>query len=398
MISGAAGSGACSALFGATQTDGVAPTNTLDAMLGLVNAPGTNVGTLYALSRSSDAFTPVLAAAPADWTLPLAFTGGGLDGPSTVAIDASGKVWVVNYFGVASLFSNTGAPAFANGITGYGLQESYGGAVDGNNVMWIANEESDGSINGGLGSVTLLNTAGPALPGDSLYAAGGLNFATAVAIDSTNTAWMTDYGDGSLTLLSNAGVPQSGPSGYTSQQFAFPVAVAVDSKRNGWLANQSAETVTEITPYGSSITSYTVGSGPSGIAVDAADNVWSANYYGNSVGLVSGGKVLSSGGFVGGGLDHPVGIAADGNGTVWVTNYRAPGLTELECVSGALPGTAISPVAGWAPDIAPLEAYGIAIDAAGNVWITSFGDNRLIEYVGLAAPVKTPLLGATRIP
>jgi len=45
-----------------------------------------------------------------------------------------------------------------------------------------------------------------------------------------------------------------------------------------------------------------------------------------------------------------------------------------------------------------LEAFGLAIDAAGNVWTTSFATNTLTEFVGLAAPVKTPLLGSTRIP
>ena len=397
VVSSGPASPACAGLFADTTSGSVVPANTLDAALSLANNPGANVAALFALSLTNPAFGPVLTAAPPDWTLPIAFTGAGMNGPSTVAIDGAGNVWVVNYFGVASLFSNTGVPAYAGGITGYGLQQSYGGAVDSNNVLWVANEETAGNVNNGYGSVTLLNTAGPALPGGSMYDTGGLNFPISVAIDSTNTAWIVDYGDGSLTLLNSAGVPQSGANGYTSQQIGFAVAVAVDSQRNGWLADQSSSTVTRVTPSGQ-FTSYTVGIGPSGVAIDAADNVWSANYYGNSVGLVSGGQVLSNGGFVGGGLDHPVGIIADGSGTVWVANYRAPGITELAGAQATVPGAPLSPTAGWAPDLGLSEAYGIAIDAAGNVWVTSFGDNRLVEYVGAAAPVKTPLLGATRVP
>jgi hypothetical protein len=30
--------------------------------------------------------------------------------------------------------------------------------------------------------------------------------------------------------------------------------------------------------------------------------------------------------------------------------------------------------------------------------VTSFGSSQLTEYVGLAAPVKTPLLGPVRVP
>ena len=401
VASGSPASTPCATLFDGTQNGGTAPTNTLDATLGLVNNPATNVDTLYGLSVTTSAFSPALPTAPADWTLPVAFTGGGMNGPSTVAIDASGNVWVTDNSTtaqVASLFNNVGQPAFANGITGYGLFESNGGAIDTTGRFWVANENNAGDLNGGIGSITLLNTAGPALPGDSQYSAGGLDYPIAIAIDTTDTAWVANFYCACVILLNSDGIPLSGASGYISSQVNFPTAIAVDSKRNGWIA-ENGGTVTKMAPDGSSFTSYTVSSNEeSGVAVDAADNVWTSNYYDNSIGLVSGGQVLSGSGFVGGGLDHPVGIAADGNGTVWVANLRAPGITELEGVSGRFPGAAISPTAGWGSDIAALEAYGIAIDAAGNVWVTSQGDNRLIEYVGLAAPVKTPLLGATRVP
>ena len=45
-----------------------------------------------------------------------------------------------------------------------------------------------------------------------------------------------------------------------------------------------------------------------------------------------------------------------------------------------------------------LEAFGIAVDAAGDVWVTSYGDNRVVELIGAGAPVKTPLLGGVRVP
>jgi hypothetical protein len=45
-----------------------------------------------------------------------------------------------------------------------------------------------------------------------------------------------------------------------------------------------------------------------------------------------------------------------------------------------------------------LEAFGVAIDAAGSLWVTSYGDNRLVQFVGMATPVKTPLLGGVRLP
>jgi sugar lactone lactonase YvrE len=177
------------------------------------------------------------------------------------------------------------------------------------------------------------------------------------------------------------------------------VAVAVDAEGAGWVANQSGSTVTRVAPDGSSFTSYTVGNAPSAVAVDAGGNVWAANYYGDSLGLVSAaGQVLSSGGFMGGGLDHPTGIAVDGAGTAWVANYRAPGISALAGATAVMPGAPLSGSAGWGSDVGLTEAFGIAVDAAGNVWVSSYGDNRLVEFVGAAAPVKTPLLGGVRVP
>ena len=220
------------------------------------------------------AFTPALTAAPADWTLAVPFTGGGLQGPAGISVDGSGQVWVTNYFGVASLFGNSGVPVFPDGLKGNGLQESYGGAVDASGRMWIANEQNDDStINNGVGSISLMADSGLTQPGTSVFTAGGLNFPVAIAFDRNGTAWVVNYGNSHLTLLNPSGVPQSGTAGYVSTQLAFPVAVAVDSQGFGWVANQSASSVTRVAADGSRFTCFSVGDSPSAVAVDAVDNV-----------------------------------------------------------------------------------------------------------------------------
>jgi len=270
--------------------------------------------------------------------------------------------------------------------------------VDVNDVMWVANEEGGPT---GLGTITLL-TSGGASP--ATYTAGGLNFPIAVAFDTSGVSWVVDYGDSQMTLLSNSGSPLSGTTGYSSAQFEFPVALATDGKCNAFVANQSSDTITFISADGSIVASYATGSGPSGVAVDSSNNVWVANYYGNSVGMVaSAGAIASGPGYTGGGIDHPQGIAVDGAGTVWVANYRSPSnvgnaITELAGAATANPGSALSPTTGWATDAGLLESFGLAIDAAGNIWVTSFGNNMLTEFIGMGTPVKTPLLGPVRIP
>ena len=401
IVSAGAQSAACVQLYDGAYSIGGVPAgdgngDTFSAVLTLAKNPLSSLAALFSLSQNTAAFAPALTAAPPDWTMAVSFGGGGMDGPSSVSIDSVGRVWVANYFESASLFTNTGVPVFAGGITGDNLVNSFGGAVDVNDSFWVANEESSGSLNNGLGSISVLASNG-SLSGN--YTTGGINFPLAVAFDTSGVSWVVDYGDSSLTLLDTTGQPLSGATGYTSASVQFPAAIATDAKCNAYVANQSSDTLTRVLADGSGFTDYTVGQGPSGVAIDAAGNIWSANYYGDSVGLVSAaGDVVSGSGFSGGGLDHPQGIAADGSGNVWVANYRAPGVSELASAAAATPGRLLSPAAGLGPNSGLIEAFGLAIDTGGNVWVTSFGTNTLTEFVGLAAPVKTPLLGPVRVP
>jgi DNA-binding beta-propeller fold protein YncE len=126
--------------------------------------------------------------------------------------------------------------------------------------------------------------------------------------------------------------------------------------------------------------------------------VWVTNYYGDSISEISSSGTIVSKGYVGGGINHPQGIAIDGAGNVWIANFRSPSITELAGASAAVPGTALSPAGGLGTDAALLEAYALSVDASGNLWISNFGSNTLSEFVGLAVPVKTPLLGPPMIP
>jgi streptogramin lyase len=368
----------------------------MDAAMNIAKSPGANVVTIYALSSASTAYSPALSAPPSDWTLFATYSGGGMNGPSSVSIDSQGNVWVANYFGVASLFSNTGTPVFSSGLSGNGLFDSYGGAIDVKDTMWVANEQSTSSVNNGLGSLTLLNGAGTS---PAQYTSGGLNFPIAVAFDTSGVGWVVNYGNSHITLLSGSGSPLSGATGYTAANLEFPAAVATNSKCNAFVANQSSNTITRVLADGSAFTDYVVGQGPTSVAVDSADNVWSANFYANSVGLVSStGTVLSGGGYIGGGMNAPRAIAVDGSGNAWVASERGPSLAEFSSASTANHGTLLSPAGGWGADAKLLEPYSLAIDAAGNIWVSNYGSNTLTEFIGLATPVKTPLLGPVRVP
>jgi sugar lactone lactonase YvrE len=394
----------CARLFIlATPTGATAPTDTFEAALNIVHNPALNVADLYTQSTTSTAFTPALTTAPSDWTLFIHYTGGGMFEPDALGIDSKGNIWVSNYtdptgtVGIASKFSPTGQPLLPNGVSTTGLTNSYGLAIDASDNVWIPYEESPYAINKGLGAIAEYNSSGQSISGTG-FVNGGLNFPIAAAFDPNGTAWIVNYGNASLSTLSSTGQPLSPATGYTASSFAFPTTVAIDASHNAWIGDQLDDAITRISPDGTQSLRVSCCNGPNGLAIDQRSNLWAANYFGDSVSEISGtGKVISSG-YTTGNMDHPQGIAIDGSGSVWVANFRNPSLTQLAGYASANPGQPLSPTAGWAPDSKMLEAFAIAIDASGNLWVTNFGNDTLTEFVGLATPVKTPLLGPPQAP
>ena len=231
------------------------------------------------------------------------------------------------------------------------------------------------------------------MAGATGYLSGGLNYPLSIAIDSDGTVWVVDYGNSHVTLLKSSGAPISGASGYSNASFVFPDAVAIDASHNGWIGNESNNLVVKVAPDGSSFTSYDCCNGAAGIAFDQQNDAWIANYFGNSVSLIAAdGTILSNGAFTGlGSLTRPQGIAVDGAGNVWVANYRAPYLTELAGSQAATPGASLSPASGLGSDANLQGAFALALDASGNIWVANQTTNTVTQFVGLAAPVKTPL-------
>ncbi len=388
---------ACNTLFSATTPSGaIAPANTLDAALNLVRNPSASVASLYTLSTASSAFGPALAAPPSDWTLYVNYTGGGIYTPGGIGVDSTGNVWVADYFGVASVFSSLGKPLLPQGITGFGLGVSYGLAIDVNDHAWVANAPNPGFVGN---SISVLDSTGKSFSGSSGFTGAGLDYPTSIAFDTDGSAWVVDNGNNHLTHLSSSGLALSGASGFTSSQFAFPVAAAVDASHNVWLANESGTTVTKVSPDGSQFNSYQCGNAPSSLAIDQFGNVWVANYQGNSISEISSsGTILSPVPYTGGGINHPQGVAIDGAGNVWIGNFLGNSITKLAGAAAITPGAALSPAAGLGSGAALSDAFALAVDASGNLWVSNAGNNTLTEFIGLAPPVKTPLLALPAAP
>lgn len=385
---------ACTGLFSATTVSGSpAPANLLDAALNLVRHPAANAASLYSLSTASAAFAPAIKGPPTDWTVFVNFTGGGMNTPTGLGIDSEGNIWVASYNNVVSEFTNTGTPIYANGLTGAGLNASYGLAVDSNNNAWIPNEPTGG--NGG--SITIFNSSGQPISGSSGFTAGGLDYPTFIAIDTDGSAWIVDNGNSHVSHLSLSGSSLAGSTGYSDLSLSYPAALAIDASHNIWVGNNDT-VVTKMTPNGSQFTTYSCCDNISSLAFDQQGNLWIANFYGDSISEISSTGVISAGTFTGGGLYHPQSIAIDGNGNLWIANFLTKALTELAGASSPSPGTPLSPSGGIGGSANLVHAFVLAIDSSGDIWVTNSGSNILTEYIGLAAPVKTPLIGLPTAP
>jgi streptogramin lyase len=77
--------------------------------------------------------------------------------------------------------------------------------------------------------------------------------------------------------------------------------------------------------------------------------------------------------YVGGGLNAPSSIAADGSGAVWVTNSGNASVTKLNNTGAAVSGANGFTAGGFSAPSA------IAVDISGNAWIANSGNNTITE-------------------
>lgn len=394
----------CDVLFAsATPATGTPPQNTLSAALNIVQHPGENVAAVFKCVAVSPPFPTNLTQPPNDWTMSLTVTGGGLNAPASIAIDALGNAWVASYVGVLSAFSPQGAPLSSIGYGVGVLSESYGLAIDSSNNLWVTNEETPshapttGSVSAFLGAKS--TTPGSLLGGSSYFYDASIDFPRAVAADTNGNILIADYGNSSATIYSSKG--QLVQSGVPAGAAALPVAITADGSHGFWLANQGDNSVTHVSSSGALLAHAVCCDGASAIAIDPGGNVWVANYNNGSVSEVSSTGAIVVDSDSGGGIagNNPNGIAIDAAQTVWVANFRGNNFSALAGNAAAVAaGTPLSPAMGYGLDARLVLPFGIAPDASGDIWISNFGGSSIVMFFGLSAPTATPVIAAPSAP
>ncbi len=367
-------------------------TDTLQAALAMALAPEVINPTTarsfpFTLATGASPFQPIWSAPPNDLTLSLSYATG-FSGVG-IAIDNVGNVWFSGIDSIGELAPNGSALSPASGFLGKGTISSPNElAIDAALSVWIPNE---------AGVLTKLRHDGSF---SANYTGGGLDGSETAAIDSLGNVWISNNISNAVVKMSPTGAFLSPASGFTNGGLNSPHGLALDAFNRVWVGNGNG-TLTELDANGNPVGSSPFGGGGLNnthqVALDALGNVWAANTGNNSISEFnsSGTPLAGSNGFTGGGLNAPSGIVVDTAGRVFVSDQGAgTGNAISEFDSSGKP---LSPATGFlGPGLN--SPHDLAIDASGNVWINNDNGAAVTEFIGLAAPVKTPLQGLPAAP
>ncbi len=371
---------------------------------------------------------------------PTAVIGGsntGLASPFGIAVDSSGKIYVADSAaGVLvypALGSSTGllneAPTATISGTMTGLLGPSGIALDSSGKIYVADYYvASVFVYSALGSSTgLLNEAPLATISGGTT---GLIGPYGIALDSSGSIYVADDGDATNSytpsvfvyppLGSNTGLLDESPTTAISgsiTRLIYPQGIAVDSSGNIYVADDGAASVFVYSagstgaaaPLATISGSNTGLLGPFGIALDSSRKIYVVDYDADSVFVYS--ALDGSTGLLNEapssatisttmttGLSHPWGIGLDSSGKIYVVNTGATGVFVYPAGSNGNAGP-IATISGETTGLA--SPFGIALDSTGKIYVEDCvdcnGDGTASVFVYPALGSNTGLLDETPI-
>ena len=381
-----------------------------------LSAVRTAESTAFAMDHRYSSFTGLVAAKriPASNTL-----AAGLDADGTcfvgISKSATGKIFFITdtSTGATELTRSTD-PGCVDAATLAGLVDSVGG--------FPGTAAPPQALQGIVTTLAGSSTYGYA---DGTGSAARFNAPAGVAVDSSGTVYVADYGDQRIRKISSAGVVTtlagSGMYGFAdgtgaAAQFKNPEGVAVDSSGTVYVADLGNQRIRKITPAGvvttlagSGVAGFADGTGvaaqfyaPASVAVDSSGTVYVGDTYNNRIRKITPAGVVTT--LAGSGIQgfadgtgsvaqfaHPRGVVVDSAGTVYVadtSNHRIRKISSAGVVT-TLAGAGTSGFADGTEAAAQFNLpFGVAVDPSGTVYVADRNNNR-IRTISSAGVVTT---------
>ncbi len=362
------------------------------------------------------------------YSTPQTFTVGTPITPLTVT--NSGGAVAIN--GQTSTFAGSGTAGSTNGTgTGASFYEPIGTALDAAGNVYVADYANNliRKITS-AGVVTTLAGSGTAGFANGTGTAASFYLPFGVAVDAIGNVYVADRSNNMVRMITPSGVVStlagSGTAGSangtgSAATFNQPLGVAVDAYGNVFVADYGNSLIREITPggvvttfAGSGAVGYADGTGtaaifynPSGLAFDPSGNLYVVDHYNNMIRKITSAGVVTTlagattAGFADGTgtsarFSTPTTVATDAAGNVYVADYgnnRIRKITPAGVVT-TLAGTGTASAVNGAGSVATFKnPYGVSLDAAGNIYLGDFGNN-LIRKIATTAFVATTTLPA----
>ena len=380
------------------------------AVIGASNPSGTGTASLIITVQVSGA--PVVVQAPSGQTAVAGQTA--VFAVTSSATPAPGYQWQILGADSVTWVNLSNGPSYA-GVTGPTMTVTL----------------SPGVLSGSEYRAVITNTVGQTatLPVALTVVGAGpklLHFPTGIAVDPAGNFYVADTSDDTIERITAAGAVSTlaGVSGSAGSQdgtgsgarFNEPLGVALDSAGNLYVADSANGVVRRITPSGvvttlagaATVRGSADGAGsaasfgmPTGLAIDAAGNIYVADAQGQTVrGITAAGLVRTLAGSPGvtgeadgtgsaARFNYPCGVAVDTAGVVYVADCYNDTIRKLT-PAGVV--TTLAGSAGLPGNWDGVGAYGlfrgptgVAVDSTGTVYVADCGN----QTIRLVAPDGT---------
>ena len=361
-----------------------------------------------------------------------------LNGYGAVAVDASGDLFIadegnnqirkVTAGGVISTVAGTGVAGFSGDgglATSATMYAPDAIAVDSTGNLFFADSFNDRvrEVTTGGVIVTVAGTGKEGYTGDGgLATKATISLVTGVAVDSSGNLYFADSANKRIRKVNAAGIISTfvgdglfryqGDGGTAaSAAVSFPDGAAVDASGNLFFADSFNHRIRKVTPAG--IISTVAGNGtggfsgdgglateasllfPFGVAVDASGDLFIADSDNSRVrkvtpdGIINTVAGINAFGYSGDGgpatsaaLNLPIGLAVDAGGNLFIADNKNNRIRKVS-PDGFITTEAGGPKFGNTGDGGPaIDATlnlptGVAVDAAGNLYIADSGNSRV---------------------